>query len=134
MGVMLSLDRPRQSRSRRQGQHARTADDQACVDALAAFLRYDASGADRCLSRLAKTVLASRLLPAAVALAEAVGTVLTEDSPSGGRVTIDFTASSACLSGQCRDQADGPGCESSACEHDCHHDPGQARRDGTPAA
>jgi len=134
MGVMLSLDRPRQSRGRRHGQHARTADDQTCVDALAALLRYDASGADRCLSRLARTVLAGRLLPAAVALAEAVGTVLTEDSRPGRRVAIGFTASPACLGGRCRDRADGPGCESSACEHDCHPDLSQAGRDGTPAA
>jgi hypothetical protein len=91
MGIMLALDRPRQPRGRRHGQHARNAEDQACVDALEAFLRSDAPGADRCLSRLAWTVLASRLLPAAVALADAVGAVLTDEPPSGARLTIDGT-------------------------------------------
>ena len=134
MGVMLALDRPRQPRARRHGQHARNADDQARVAALAAYLRFDAPGPDRCLGRLARAVLATRLLPAAVAVAEAVGAVLTEGSPSGTRVTIDLTISAACLAGECSATADRRGCESSACEHDCHSDQGRPGRDGTPAA
>lgn len=131
---MLAFDRPTQPRSRRPGQHARNADDQACVDALAAFLRYDAAGADHCLGRLARTVLAGRLLPAAMALAEAVSAVLTRDSPSGSTpVTIDYTASPACLAGECAGQADRPVCESIACEHYCHSDQGRSGRDGAPA-
>ena len=107
--------------------------------ALAAYLRFDAPGPDRCLGRLARAVLAravlaTRLLPAAVAVAEAVGAVLTEGSPSGTRVTIDLTISAACLAGECSATADRRGCESSACEHDCHSDQGRPGRDGTPAA
>src|ERR1700722_13471316 len=66
MGVMLALDKPR-ARLRRRGQHTRTPEEQACLDAFAAFLRYDAPSAGRSLSRLATTVLASLLLPAAPA-------------------------------------------------------------------
>jgi hypothetical protein len=77
MGVMLALDKPR-ARLRRRGQHTRTPEEQACLDAFAAFLRYDAPSAGRSLSRLATTVLASRLLPAARALADAVDEVLAE--------------------------------------------------------
>jgi hypothetical protein len=77
MGVMLALDKPR-ARLRRRGQHSRTPEEQACLDAFAAFLRYDAPSAGRSLSRLATTVLASRLLPAARALADAVDMVLAE--------------------------------------------------------
>jgi len=77
MGVMLALDKPR-ARLRRRGQHSRTPEEQACLDAFAAFLRYDAPSAGRSLSRLATTVLASRLLPAARALADAVDEVLAE--------------------------------------------------------
>jgi hypothetical protein len=84
MGVMLALDRPRPPRSRGHGQHARPADDQARADALVAFLRYDAPGRDRRLGRLARVMRCRRLLPAAVALAEAVGAVLTEDSSGPG--------------------------------------------------
>jgi hypothetical protein len=77
MGVMLTLDKPI-ARLRRRGQHTRTPEEQACLDAFAAFLRYDAPSAGRSLSRLATTVLASRLLPAARALADAVDLVLAE--------------------------------------------------------
>jgi hypothetical protein len=79
MGVMLALDKPR-ARLRRRGQHTRTPEEQACLDAFAAFLRYDAPSAGRSLSRVATTVLASRLLPAARALADAVDLVLAEQS------------------------------------------------------
>jgi hypothetical protein len=77
MGVMLASDKPK-GRLRRRGQHSRTPEEQACLDAFAAFLRYDAPSAGRSLSRLATTVLASRLLPAARALADAVDVVLAE--------------------------------------------------------
>jgi hypothetical protein len=120
MGVMLSLDRPGPARSRHQGQHVRNSEDQACVDAFAALLRYDASGAGRCLSRLAKSVLAGRLLPAAVALTEAADTALARRQRTS-EVDLTFTVSVPCLLGQCRLGGDGPGCESSVCEHDCHH-------------
>jgi len=79
MGVMLVLDAPRPSRSRRRGHHSRTPEDQACLDALAACLRYDPSAAGRCLARLESAVLAERLRPAVQALADAVDSAL-EDS------------------------------------------------------
>ena len=78
MGVMLVLDAPRPARSRRRGQHTRTPEDQACLDAFAAFLRYDPSGAGRCLSRLEPAVLAERLRPAVQALADAVDSALQD--------------------------------------------------------
>ncbi len=104
------------------------------MDALAAYLRFEAPGPNRLLGRLARAVLARWLLPAAVAVAEAVGAVLTEDSPSGTRVPIDLTVSAACLAGACSATADREGCQSSACEHDCLGDQGRPGRDGTPAA
>jgi hypothetical protein len=58
MGVMLSLDRPRLARSRRQARHARRPDEQAWADALAAVLRDETPAAGGGLARLAKTVLA----------------------------------------------------------------------------
>jgi hypothetical protein len=147
MGVMLALDQ-RQARARRRAQHRRTPEEQACLDAFAAFLRYDAPGAGRCLSRLATTVLAGKLLPAAKALADAVDIVLSEemllassgyappDALSAARervaasgpavgtalanrdVTLNFTVSPACLLGMCRSGE--AGCSSPLCEHDCH--------------
>jgi hypothetical protein len=139
MGVMLTLDGSGPSRARRRGQHKRSAEEQACVDAFAAFLRYDASGAGRCLSKVGRTVLAARLLPAARALAEAIDIVLGEElraaAAAGGTwpesiaraaeqiaaertVDVDFTVSPACLLGLCR--TDGSACRSRLCEHDCH--------------
>jgi hypothetical protein len=148
MGVMLTLDQPRQARARRRAQHRRTPEEQACVDAFAAFLRYDAPGAGRCLSRLATTVLAGKLLPAAKALADAVDIVLNEETLSAGEapvtwnsqaagreragvcgpaagtarpdrnVTLNFTVSPSCLLGMCRAGANS--CYSPLCEHDCH--------------
>jgi hypothetical protein len=138
MGVMLALDKPR-ARLRRRGQHTRTPEEQACLDAFAAFLRYDAPSAGRSLSRLATTVLASRLLPAALALADAVDLVLAEQplaaplasggaggraSPGSGTerartVAVNFTVSPACLLGVCR----GGACHSPLCEHACHSRP-----------
>ena len=78
MGVMLVLDAPRPSRPRRRGHHSRTPEDQACLDAFAAFLRYDPSGAIRRLSRLDSAVLAQRLRPAVRALADAVDSALED--------------------------------------------------------
>jgi hypothetical protein len=138
MGVMLALDKPR-ARLRRRGQHTRTPEEQACLDAFAAFLRYDAPSAGRSLSRLATTVLAARLLPAARALAEAVDLVLAEQplaapvapgaagahalpgsAPGGAQVVaVNFTVSPACLLGVCR----GGACHSPLCEHACHSRP-----------
>jgi hypothetical protein len=142
MGVMLALDKPR-ARLRRRGQHARTPEEQVCLDAFAAFLRYDAPSAGRSLSRLATGVLASRLLPAARALADAVDLVLAEqplaaplaastalsstalgaaagDAPAGpGVVAVNFTVSPACLLGVCS----GGACHSPLCEHACHSRP-----------
>jgi hypothetical protein len=78
MGVMLVLDAPRPARPRRRGHPTRTPEDQACLDAFAAVLRYDPSGAGRCLSRLHPAVLAERLRPAVQALANAVDTALED--------------------------------------------------------
>jgi hypothetical protein len=128
MGVMLALDGPRQARGRRRGQHTRSPEEQACVDAFAAFL-HDPPGGGRALSRLGAAVLAGRLLPAARALADAVDLVLADQPASGqpaaagaarpgGTVAANFTVSPACLLGLCRDGTGG--CDSPACEHDCH--------------
>jgi hypothetical protein len=116
---MLSLDRPGHSQGRRQGQHVRHPDDQASVEACTAIPRHGNSGAGRYLSRLAKSELAVRLLPAAVALTEAAGPV-PASKLRAREVELKFTASVPCLLGQCRFSGDGPGCESGACEHDCH--------------
>ena len=118
MGVMLALDKPR-ARLRRRGQHTRTPEEQACLDAFAAFLRYDPPSAGRSLSRLATTVLASRLLPAALALADAVDLVLAGQPPGARTIALNFTVSPACLLGVCRDG----GCRSPLCEHACHSRP-----------
>ena len=80
MGVALTLDGPRLARARRRGQHTRTPEEQACVDAFAAFLR-DAAGGGRSLSRLRTAVLAEQLLPAARALADAADLALAERRP-----------------------------------------------------
>jgi hypothetical protein len=125
MGVMLALDGSRQARGRRRGQHKRTPEEQACLDAFAAFLRYDAPGAGRCLSRLATTVLAGKLLPAAKALADAVDSVLAGELPADRQIMLSFTVSPACLLGHCR-AAGGGACALALCEHDCHREPGAA--------
>ena len=134
MGVMLALDRPRPPRSHRHGQHARNRDDQARVDGLAAFLRSDPAGANRSLGHLARTVLARWLLPAAAALAEAVGVVLAEDSRSGGRVAMDVTASPVRLAAGRVGRADRRSCQSCAGEHGGRGDLGVPGRGGMPAA
>jgi hypothetical protein len=125
MGVMLSLEGSRQIRRRRRGQHSRTSDDQACLDALAAFLRSDGAGAGRSLSRVSREALAVRLLPAATALAQAADLVLTERETAGHLVEFDYALSPACLLGMCTGAAaGGPSssspCTSPGCQHSCH--------------
>jgi hypothetical protein len=126
MGVMLSLEGTRQARGRRhRGQHSRTTEDQACLEALAAFLRSDATSAGRSLSRVSKANVAARLLPAARALVQAADLVLAE-RPAGGRaVEIDYTLSPACLLGMCTGWSAGnpattSPCTSLTCQHSCH--------------
>lgn len=124
MGVSLSLDGPRQGRSRsRGGQHTRTAEEQACLDALAAFLRSDTQGAGRCLSRVSRTHLASRLAPAARALARAADLVLASDSSAINTGELDFVLSPACLLGLCDGSAATNPCSSPNCQHSCHAEP-----------
>jgi hypothetical protein len=129
MGVTLSLEGAGQVRGRRaRGQHSRTAEDQACLDALAAFLRFDATGAGRCLSKVSVDSLAGRLLPAARALVQAADLVLTERAPVSRSVEFDYVLSPACLLGMCTGSAAAnPGttspCTSAACQHSCHPAP-----------
>jgi hypothetical protein len=149
MGVMLALDKPK-ARLRRRGQHTRTPEEQACLDAFAAFLRYDAPSAGRSLSRLATTVLASRLLPAALALADAVDLVLA-GQPLAAPAAYDAAVCEALAPGRpapgrpaCGGGPPGArtialnftvspacllgvcrdgGCRSPLCEHACHSRP-----------
>ncbi len=124
MGVSLSLEGTRQARGRsRGGQHTRTAEEQACLDALAAFLRSDATGAGRCLSKLSRASLASRLLPAARALARAADLVLASDAAAIRSAELDFVLSPACLLGVCAGSAGIAPCSSPACQHLCHASP-----------
>jgi hypothetical protein len=123
MGLPLSLEGTRQARSRKRGgQHTRTAEEQACLDALAAFLRSDAASAGRCLSRLSTSIIAARLLPAAHALARAADLELAADQSAIGSVELDFVLSPACLLGQCDGPAGTSACLSPACQHGCHAD------------
>ncbi len=129
MGVMLSLegDKPARPR-RRRGQHIRTTEDQACLDALAAFLRADVTSAGRSLSRVSRAALAGRLLPAARALMQAATLVLAEPPDGGHSVEFDLAISPACLLGMCTGSAAGtPGptspCSSPDCQHSCHSGP-----------
>jgi hypothetical protein len=121
MGVSLSLDGTRQPRTRRRGgQHSRTTEEQACLDALAALLRFDAPGASRCLSKVSRLGLASRLVPAAQALARAADLELAGDASAIRGGESDFVLSPACLLGLC-DGVDGTSvCRSPACQHACH--------------
>lgn len=124
MGVSLSLEGTRQARGRsRGGQHSRTAEEQACLDALAAFLRSDVTGAGRCLSKLSRASLASRLVPAARALARAADLVLASDAAAIGDVELDFVLSPACLLGVCSGSPGIAPCASPACQHACHSSP-----------
>jgi hypothetical protein len=123
MGVSLSLEGTRQPRGRKRGgQHTRTAEEQACLDALAAFLRSDPIGADRCLSRVSRLSLASRLLPAVQALARAADLALADDGSPIRSVELDFVLSPACLLGRCDSAAGTSACQSPACQHGCHLD------------
>ena len=124
MGVSLSLEGTRQARSRRRGgQHTRTAEEQACLDALAAFLRSDAVGAGRCLSKVSRFGLASRLVPAAQALARAADLVLAGDPAAIRCAELDFVLSPACLLGLCDGLAGTSACLSPVCQHACHTPP-----------
>jgi hypothetical protein len=121
MGVSLSLEATRQPRGRKHaGQHTRTAEEQACLDALAAFLRSDAIGAGRSLSRVSRLSLASRLLPAAQALARAADLAIASDTSAITPVELDFVISPACLLGFCDGAAGTSACQSPACQHGCH--------------
>jgi hypothetical protein len=121
MGVSLSLEGTRQARGRKRGgQHTRTAEEQACLDALAAFLRSDTAGAGRCLSKVSTLGLASRLLPAAQALARAADLALASDASAISPVNLDFVLSPACLLGLCDGLAGASVCQSPACQHGCH--------------
>jgi hypothetical protein len=129
MGVVLSLegDKPARTR-RRRGQHTRTTEDQACLDALAACLRADASSAGRSLSRVSRITLAARLLPAARALTEAASLVLAAPPDGGHSVEFDLAISPACLTGMCTGSAAGNPCTTSPCsspdcQHSCHSGP-----------
>jgi hypothetical protein len=136
MGVSLSLEGTRQARSRRHsGQHTRTAEEQACLDALAAFLRSDALGAGRCLSKVSRASLAARLLPAARALARAADLVLASEATAVRSVELDFVLSPACLLGLCEGSAGTSACLSPGCQHGCHAParPGPARPGGQAA-
>jgi hypothetical protein len=124
MGVTLSLDGGRPAKPRKRGQHARTAEEQACMDAFAAMLRSDADAAARSLSRVTQSVLGDRVLPAARSLAAAADHMLA-GKPDPGKVALDLSISAACLTGQ-RQPAACELCSSATCQHDCHTD--QARR------
>lgn len=121
MGVSLSLDGTRQTRGgKRAGQHTRNTEEQACLDALAAFLRSDVEGALRSLRRVSRASLAARLLPAIQALAQAADMVLASGSPAVGSPELDFVLSPACLLGFCEGSTGPSACLSPACQHDCH--------------
>jgi hypothetical protein len=119
--VSLSLEGPRQTRSRkRAGHHTRSAEEQACLDALAALLHSDVAGAGRCLTRVSSVSLASRLLPAALALARVADLALASDTSDLTSVDPDFVISPACLLGHCEGLAGAAVCQSPACQHRCH--------------
>jgi len=121
MGVSLSLEGTRQRRGRnRAGHHTRTAEEQAFLDALEAFLRSDALGAGRSLSKVSRASLATRLLPAARALARAADLVLAADPEAAGSVDLDFVLSPACLLGLCQSSTGPNPCLSPSCQHGCH--------------
>ena len=123
MGVSLSLDGSRQGRGRsRGGQHTRTAEDQACLDALAAFLRSDPQGAGRCLSKVSRASMQSRLLPAAQTLARAVELVLGSEAPAVHNTEFDLARSPEGQPGLCNGSAAYP-CSSPGCQCDCHTQP-----------
>jgi hypothetical protein len=135
MGVMLSLEGSEPTRGRRRrGQHKRSSEDQAFLDALSAFLRADAAGAGRCLSKVSRESLSGRMLPAARALAQAAGLVLGEEAPAEEAVT-DYALSVTCVLGLCSGSAArGPStCTASSCQHYCHGTPTSAAAKGERA-
>jgi hypothetical protein len=128
MGVTLSLDGGRPAKPRKRGQHARTAEEQACMDAFAAMLRSDTDAAARSLSRVTRGVLGDRVLPAARSLAAAADLLLA-GQPGTSKAELDLSISAACLTGQRRPDACEL-CASATCQHDCHADPaGRGRPD-----
>jgi hypothetical protein len=134
MGVSLSLDGTRQARTRRRGgQHSRTMEEQACLDALAALLRSDAPGASRCLSKVSRLGLSSRLVPAAQALARAADLELASDASAMRGGESDFVLSPACLLGLCDGGAGTGVCRSPACQHACHAPVGAMKTDTVTA-
>jgi len=134
MGVSLSLQGTQHARSRRRGgQHSRTAEEQACLDALAALLHADAAGASRCLSRVSRLGLASLLVPAAQALARAADLELSSDASAARPVESDFVLSPACLLGLCDGVAGTSACWSLACQHRCHAPAGTGLSDTASA-
>jgi hypothetical protein len=130
MGVTLSLDGGRPAKPRKRGQHARTAEEQACMDAFAAMLRSDTDAAARSLSRVTKGVLGARVLPAARSLAAAADLMLAGE-PGTSQVELDLSISSACLTGQRRPDSCEL-CASATCQHDCHADPARRGRPDGP--
>jgi hypothetical protein len=121
MGVSLSLEGTLQARSRKRGgQHTRTAEDQICLDAFAAFLRSDALDAGRSLGKVSRASLVGRLLPAARALVRAADLVLAYDPDLIDCADLDVVLSPACLLGQCERSADSGACQSPSCQHDSH--------------
>jgi hypothetical protein len=128
MGVSLSLEGPRQARVRRRGgQHTRTAEEQACLDAFAAFLHGDALSAARFLSRVSEASLATRLQPAARALVRAIDLVLASDQAAISNTTSDFVKSPVCLLGRCGGSASTSPCNSLSCQCGCHLESADAR-------
>jgi hypothetical protein len=73
-------DEPQVRRGRKPGHHARTAGDQASLDAFAAMLRGDAAAARRHLARVERDDLAARLIPAVRRLAGAADDLLASDT------------------------------------------------------
>ncbi len=135
VGVSLSLEGTQRARGRgRGGQHTRTAEDQACLDALAALLRSDVSGAGRHLSKVSQAALSAHLLPAARALVRASELVLASGPAAARSVELDYVLSPACLLGRCQGTAGSNPCLSSACRHACHDQPaGGAAPAGQPS-
>lgn len=133
MGVSLSLEGPRQARVRRRGgQHTRTAEEQACLDAFAAFLHGDALSAARFLSRVSEESLATRLQPAARALVRAIDLVLASDQAALSNTGSDFVMSPVCLMGRCGGSASTTPCQSLSCQCGCHLEPAALAREGLP--
>lgn len=135
MGMMLSLEGSERTRDRRRrGQHKRSTEDQAFLDALAAFLRADAAGAGRSLSKVSRESLSGRMLPAARALAQAADLVLGEEAPAEAALTTQ-ALSVICVLGLCTSAGRGASpCTAPGCQHYCHGTPPSATGTGERAA